>query len=53
MMRYALPGIGNNWQVILKATALVSLLGLEDVVKATQLAGKSTRSRSTLPSSVA
>ncbi len=38
MMRYALPGIGNNWQVILKATALVSLLGLEDVVKATQLA---------------
>ena len=28
MMRYALPGIGNNWQVILKSTALVSLLGL-------------------------
>ncbi|VEB56552.1 histidine transporter permease [Salmonella enterica subsp. enterica] len=26
--------------MILKATALVSLLGLEDVVKATQLAGK-------------
>ncbi|XPE39785.1 ABC transporter permease subunit [Shigella flexneri] len=50
MMRYALPGIGNNWQVILKATALVSLLGLEDVVKATQLAGKSTGSRSILPS---
>ncbi|NIF20841.1 histidine ABC transporter permease HisQ [Candidatus Pantoea multigeneris] len=42
MMRFALPAIGNNWQVILKATALVSLLGLEDVVKATQLAGKST-----------
>lgn len=41
MMRIALPGIGNNWQVILKATALVSLLGLEDVVRATQLAGKS------------
>ncbi len=33
-------GIGNNWQVLLKATALVSLLGLEDIVKATQLAGK-------------
>ena len=42
MMRYALPGIGNNWQVMIKATALVSLLGLEDLVKATQLAGKST-----------
>ena len=37
MMRYAIPGIGNNWQVLLKATALVSLLGLEDIVKATQL----------------
>lgn len=42
MVRFALPGIGNNWQVILKATALVSLLGLNDVVKATQLAGKGT-----------
>ncbi|MGC6388985.1 histidine ABC transporter permease HisQ [Ewingella sp. S1.OA.A_B6] len=42
MMRFALPGIGNNWQVILKATALVSLLGLNDVVKATVLAGKGT-----------
>jgi histidine transport system permease protein len=42
MMRFALPGIGNNWQVILKATALVSLLGLEDVIKTTQLAGKGT-----------
>ncbi len=42
MMRFALPGIGNNWQVILKATALVSLLGLDDLVKATQIAGKGT-----------
>lgn len=42
MMRFALPGIGNNWLVILKATALVSILGLNDVVKATQLAGKGT-----------
>jgi ABC-type arginine transport system permease subunit len=49
MMRYALPGIGNNWQVILKATALVSLLGLEDVVKATSLPGRVPGSRSILP----
>lgn len=42
MMRFALPGIGNNWQVILKATALVSILGLNELVKATQLAGKGT-----------
>ena len=42
MMRFALPGIGNNWQVVLKATALVSIIGLADLVKASQDAGKST-----------
>ena len=36
MMRFALPGISNNWQVILKATAIVSIIGLHDVVKAAQ-----------------
>jgi histidine transport system permease protein len=41
MMRFALPGIGNNWQVLVKATALVSNIGLSDIVKATQDAGKS------------
>jgi len=40
MMRHALPGIGNNWQVMIKATALVSLIGLNDLIKATQDAGK-------------
>lgn len=40
MMRFALPGIANNWQVMIKATALVSIIGLSDVVKATQDAGK-------------
>ena len=43
MMRLALPGIGNNWLVIVKATALVSIIGLSDLVKATQDAGKSSR----------
>lgn len=42
MMRFALPGLSNNWQVILKATALVSILGLSDIIKATQDAGKGT-----------
>ena len=42
MMRFALPGIGNNWQVLIKATALVSIIGLADLVKAAQDAGKST-----------
>lgn len=42
MMRFALPGIGNNWQVLIKATALVSLIGLSDIVKITQDAGRTT-----------
>ncbi|MNG14451.1 Histidine transport system permease protein HisQ [compost metagenome] len=42
MMRFALPGIGNNWLVLLKSTALVSIIGLADLVKAAQDAGKST-----------
>ena len=41
-MRFALPGIGNNWQVLIKATALVSIIGLTDIVKITQDAGRST-----------
>ncbi|TGD49428.1 amino acid ABC transporter permease, partial [Salmonella enterica subsp. enterica serovar Poona] len=36
------PGRGNTWQARLTAPALGARLGLEDVVKATQLAGKST-----------
>lgn len=42
MMRFALPGLGNNWLILLKATALVSLISLSDLVKAAQLAGKTT-----------
>jgi len=40
MMRFALPGIGNNLQVVIKATALVSIIGLSDLLQATQDAGK-------------
>lgn len=42
MMRFAIPGIGNNWLVVLKATALVSIIGLSDLVKASQDAGRAT-----------
>ncbi|WP_144630490.1 ABC transporter permease [Bordetella genomosp. 13] len=42
MMRFALPAVGNNWQVIVKSTALVSVIGLSDVIKAAHDAGKST-----------
>ncbi len=33
MVRHALPGVSNNWLVMLKATALVSLISLKDVVQ--------------------
>lgn len=42
IMRFALPGIANNWQVLVKATALVSIIGLYDLVKAAQEAGRAT-----------
>jgi ABC-type arginine transport system permease subunit len=32
MIRLALPGFTNNWLVLVKATALVSLLGLQDLM---------------------
>ncbi|MBO9471300.1 ABC transporter permease [Endozoicomonas sp. G2_2] len=42
MMRHALPGLGNNWQVLLKSTALVSIIGLTDMVRVADKATKAT-----------
>lgn len=44
MLRHALPGIGNNWQVLLKTTALVSIIGLTDMVRIAEQAAKAERS---------
>lgn len=33
MMRHAPPWFGNNWLVLLKTTALVSIIGLDDMVR--------------------
>lgn len=43
MLRHALPGLGNNWLVLLKTTALVSVIGLDDMVRKASLAGGATR----------
>ncbi|MDX1606406.1 MAG: ABC transporter permease [Candidatus Competibacterales bacterium] len=43
MMRHALPGFGNNWLVLLKTTALVSVIGLDDMVRKAALAAGATR----------
>lgn len=42
-MRHALPGYGNVWMVLVKATAVVSVIGLEDLVGLADKAGKATR----------
>jgi His/Glu/Gln/Arg/opine family amino acid ABC transporter permease subunit len=43
MVRHALPGFGNNWLVLTKATALISVIGLHDMVYNALVAGGSTR----------
>jgi histidine transport system permease protein/arginine/ornithine transport system permease protein len=43
LVRYALPSFGNNWLVLLKTTALVSVLGLQELVYNSFTAGRSTR----------
>lgn len=43
VLRHALPGYGNVWLVLVKSTAVVSVIGLEDLVGLADQAGKSTR----------
>lgn len=43
LMRHALPGLGNNWLVLLKTTALVSIIGLDDIVRKASLAAGATQ----------
>lgn len=43
MVRHAIPGFGNNWLVLVKTTALVSIIGLDDMVRKAGLAAGATR----------
>ncbi len=43
VMRFAIPGIGNVWQLSLKDSALVSVTGLADLMRTSQVAAGSTR----------
>ncbi|MFQ2547202.1 arginine ABC transporter permease ArtQ [Aeromonas caviae] len=40
--RHALPGLGNQWLVLLKDTALVSLIGVNEMMHQAQMASAST-----------
>lgn len=43
MLRHALPGISNNWLVLVKSTAIVSVIGLSDLMTRGQQAAGTTR----------
>jgi len=43
MVRHALPGFGNVWLVLIKTTALVSIIGLDDMVRKAAMAAGATR----------
>ncbi len=43
MWRHAMPGLGNQWLVLLKDTALVSLIGLTDLMHAANSAATATQ----------
>lgn len=53
MIRHAIPGFGNNWLVLTKATALVSIIGLDDMVRKASLAAGATRMPFTFYAAVA
>lgn len=44
LVRIALPGLANLWMLLLKDTALVSAIGLADIVRQTGIAARVTKS---------
>jgi octopine/nopaline transport system permease protein len=42
VLRYALPGLGNVWQVVLKESALVSVTGVVELLRQSQIGAGST-----------
>jgi octopine/nopaline transport system permease protein len=43
LMRHALPGLGNVWQLVLKDSALISVIGLVELMRQAQVGAGSTR----------
>ena len=42
-MYFALPGLGNVWMVLIKATALISIIQLDEIMRMTKIAANATR----------
>lgn len=43
VLRFAIPGLGNVWQLTLKESALISVTGLVEIVRQSQIGAGSTR----------
>jgi octopine/nopaline transport system permease protein len=43
VLRYAIPGLGNVWQLVLKESALISVTGLVELLRQSHIAAGSTR----------
>ncbi|RLQ88102.1 ABC transporter permease [Notoacmeibacter ruber] len=43
LFRFALPGLGNLWLILLKDTALVSVIGLSDILRQSSIAARVTQ----------
>jgi len=43
LVRIALPGLSNLWLILLKDTALVSVIGLSDIIRQTSIAARVTK----------
>jgi octopine/nopaline transport system permease protein len=43
LLRHALPGLGNIWQLVLKDSALISVIGLVELMRQAQIGAGSTR----------
>ena len=43
VFRYALPGLGNVWMVLVKATALISIIQLPELMRNADVAARATR----------
>lgn len=43
LLRHAIPGLGNVWQLVLKDSALISVIGLVELMRQAQIGAGSTR----------
>ena len=43
MLRFAIPGLGNLWMVLLKDTSLVSVIALDELMRETNVAAEATQ----------